>query len=324
MAKDTIHINVDPRIEFMNMIQYFCGEDKRLGDILVKEPSEYRTALLDHFDVYRSHQVFSTYTDMARQGFSYDAPHYFILSLSLPEFELIHPITSDIENRSGGSTNIEHLRSSLRDLYIKSSFEDFFLSWGKKYEALMNPVKKHLRNTNLTTRINSYFQEYHRQYDLILSPLIIGGYSLPLSDGHVVSLLGMNWAQDNPDDYSRLDEYLLHEWCHSFINPVSLAHQDLVDNNSGLFDPISEVMKSYAYVDWSICLNEHIVRAVTVRLHEKLGNTAYSERMKKEHYDMGFIYINQLINALNIYENAQSEYPSFSSYFPVLIDSLVD
>jgi hypothetical protein len=50
------------------------------------------------------------------------------------------------------------------------------------------------------------------------------------------------------------------------VNPVTAKHIDEVNKYSKLYDPIADIMKSNAYPNWEICVNEHIVRAVTARL----------------------------------------------------------
>ena len=66
------------------------------------------------------------------------------------------------------------------------------------------------------------------------------------------------------------DNVILHEFNHSFVNPLTEKYRDKVELSKKLFEPIREFMTSKAYGEWKITLDEHIVRAVTARMMEIL------------------------------------------------------
>lgn len=47
MNRKSISVSIDPRIELLNSIQYLCGENLRLKDILSDDSSEYKSALIN-------------------------------------------------------------------------------------------------------------------------------------------------------------------------------------------------------------------------------------------------------------------------------------
>ena len=80
-------------------------------------------------------------------------------------------------------------------------------------------------------------------------------------------------------------------------------------------------MQSLSYGEWPICLNEHLVRAVTIRL-AYLDNKEAGKQALKEEERKGFIYIDCLTDRLIEYENNRDRYPTFESFYDVLIGEL--
>jgi len=78
-------------------------------------------------------------------------------------------------------------------------------------------------------------------------------------------------------------------------------------------------MRSQAYATWEICVNEHIVRAVTTRLaYLYLGQNAGDAALANEK-GRGFYYIEALCESLEDYESNRDTYPTFESFYPQLI-----
>lgn len=62
-----------------------------------------------------------------------------------------------------------------------------------------------------------------------------------------------------------------------------LKYIDEINLYSNLYDKISSAMARQAYPSWDICVNEHIVRAVTARLIcINNGQEAFNEQIEYE------------------------------------------
>jgi hypothetical protein len=119
----------------------------------------------------------------------------------------------------------------------------------------------------------------------------------------------------------RLREMTWHEFSHSYINL-------LVDANWASFEEFSGLMNGVQYrppldsmyVDnWAICVYEHLVRAVTIRLaYIELGKEI-GDRELKAHMDLGFKYLPELCKALEQYENNRAEYKTFIKFLPEIL-----
>lgn len=68
----------------------------------------------------------------------------------------------------------------------------------------------------------------------------------------------------------KLRELTIHEFGHSFVNPVVDALPDsLFEQSASLFEPIRAAINEQGYNTWHVCVIEHFVRAVELVLSER-------------------------------------------------------
>ena len=112
----------------------------------------------------------------------------------------------------------------------------------------------------------------HRDYNLVLSPLFQHGgigprVRHPDNRLSIFSVIGPVGSVEGIPVYGTRDELLeliWHEFGHSFVNPVTERHRPDIGKYASLLDPILDKMaKAGGYGAWEICLNEHLIRAIT-------------------------------------------------------------
>lgn len=114
----------------------------------------------------------------------------------------------------------------------------------------------------------------------------------------------------------------VHEFSHSFVNPLTDEYAARVDSCASLFAPIEEKMKRMAYGQWATCVNEHIVCAVTSRFVYRFDGPENGDKQLKAEEDDGFVYIAPLVNALERFEADSTDYPTFADFYPELLGVL--
>jgi hypothetical protein len=118
-----------------------------------------------------------------------------------------------------------------------------------------------------------------------------------------------------------LRDYIWHEFGHSFVNPLTEKYNDRVEATNKLYNPIEKIMSKYAYKNWSTCVNEHIIRAIHVRLFELHYDSQKAKIMLDNELALRYIYIEPLIEKLKDFEKQRDEKGiTFSEYYPELID----
>lgn len=113
---------------------------------------------------------------------------------------------------------------------------------------------------------------------------------------------------------------LLHEFSHSFVNPSVGRYPNLVAQSSDRFELIREAMRAQAYPYWNICVNEHVVRAVVIRLLESINGPEDTEKLLQMEEQNSFLYIRPVVEKLCKYEMVRDSIGiSFADYVPELL-----
>jgi hypothetical protein len=115
-----------------------------------------------------------------------------------------------------------------------------------------------------------------------------------------------------------------HEFSHSFVNPEFALLSNDVDRSKKLMSPIEARMGSQSYNRWLTVVDEHVVRAVTVRLSARiLGEDAGKAALERER-GRGFAYIEAILGKLKEYEQQGDRYPTFHAFAPQIVALLND
>jgi hypothetical protein len=83
-------------------------------------------------------------------------------------------------------------------------------------------------------------------------------------------------------------------------------------------------MESQAYKTWEICVNEHVVRAVTIRLKHRTEGPPAARALLNLERMRGFAYIEPICRALETYERQREKYPDFIAFYPEILHTLKD
>ena len=105
---------------------------------------------------------------------------------------------------------------------------------------------------------------------------------------------------------------IIHEFVHNFVNCYT-------DNNRLLIpDELRNKLKNMGYGNPISYLNDTIVRAITIRLREKIENIDTQKFFDIEN-KFGFVYVKKVYNELLEYEGQTT---SWKEYIPKLLESI--
>jgi hypothetical protein len=326
-----LNITVDPRLELLAAVQFISGYDRQTG-LITQEKFTYKEEMRRYFQPYRKHAAVRLFDQMSRTGFSFDAPPAVMLYLTQPPELAVHtPLTPYLMERAGGAAPLNDFLAALRDFARQSDFMTFFDRHQEFYAQVTQGVSALLPGEQDLEVLEDYYGLQEHSYNLVLVPLFhAGGFGPRVSraDGtfDLYSINGPHGVSKEGDfpTFGTTDSYrylIWHEFAHSFVNPLTEAHQEEALAYQDLYRPIRGAMEDQAYTDWISAVNEHIVRAVTVRMaYRELGEAAGQAALEEE-LDRGFVYIEELLKKLEVYEAQRDRYPTFSSFYPELITS---
>lgn len=111
---------------------------------------------------------------------------------------------------------------------------------------------------------------------------------------------------------------MLHEFNHSFINPLLDSFTDnLVNSNTVLFDAVKSEMAGNNYGDWKVMFNESLVRAAVIQymLDHHFDETEIKAEID-DNYFRGFIWIKDLVHFLDNYKQNRKAYSTVKEFMP--------
>jgi hypothetical protein len=112
---------------------------------------------------------------------------------------------------------------------------------------------------------------------------------------------------------------VIHEFCHSFCNPLIIDNYDKMKKKADEFYKIKQdVLSKQAYGNSQTMLHEILVRASVIKYmadHYPTNPEKYFSNEKNK----GFIWIEELYNSLLNYEQNRVKYPTLKSYMPEIV-----
>ena len=291
----------------------------------------YSKDILNHFESFSSHEAVLMSNTLLQYGFGRDAPITFMLYLSQP-LELRQQIafTNDLNllDRSGGVDNLEQYRKSMKQFSEISNFEDFWNSKVPFYNQILDLTFADTGERDLVKILEDYFNETNDSYNILIIPSLAGGVGPKIRDADGKDMVyACIQATDMKDDIPYLNlnghgmfHLVWHEFGHSFVNSLTERYLNKIEPLSKLFEPISSFMFKQSYHNWEICVNEHIVNAINVRLYELNLGSQQAKSLLDSEINNHFIYIEPLIEKLKDFENQRDKNNiTFSEYYPKLL-----
>ena len=135
-------------------------------------------------------------------------------------------------------------------------------------------------------------------------------------------ILGV-WDTDQqglPVFKQELVPYVVHEFCHSYANPLIFRHRSaLASAGKKLYRVVADQMRAQQYGEATTMLCESLVRASVVRYLGKYGGPEAAEREIREQEQLGFVWMQELSDLLGQNEAERDRYPALESFTPRLV-----
>ena len=322
-----LNISIDPRMEILAAIHSLSSNAD-----LSNRNLPYSGEILNYFESFSSHEAVNfTESLLQNYGFSYDAPVAFMLHLSQPsELERNVVFSEYILKRSGEGDNLEQYRKAIKQFADASNFEAFWNSKIPFYNQILDMTVAEIGRMGIdfVKMMEDYFNETQDSYNVIITPAFYGGKGVFVSnlndkDVFYACLSTTNMRDGIPYlNANNLLFYIWHEYGHFFVNPLTENYSDRVASVATLFEPIKSFMSEQTYVNWETCVNEHIIRAVNIRLVEMLDPNQSKALLENELRNR-FVYIEPLVEKLKDFENNRDKSKiTFSEFFPELLNVL--
>jgi len=324
----TIDVKVDERVELISIVSYLAGYNEYNR---AREFPDFNKSVDEYFKAYLNDTLISyaKYLNEER-GIGYDAPMTFAVDLVIDNDIHFNPLTISkawVKDQRWTEENANHYLSLLNDFYKKTKFREFYNKNKSFYSQLEEGFSPIIKSINLAWFDSFYSQKTDNSFTVIISP-INGpsnyGPSIKYKDGReaVYSITG-SWVFDSTVHVDKktangVIQTLIHEFNHSFCNPMVDKYWKELEKNSGkIFKLVEQEMRNQAYGEPVIMMKETLVRTATIKY---ITDNTKKDSKKYITYEESnsFFCVNDMYKALDTYSQERSKYPTFESYMPEL------
>jgi len=318
-----LNLTADPRLELLSAVQVISDYPT------INRKVSYSKELVQFFVKNKAHDASILTSQLAKEyDFAYNAPVDFMLHLSqVPELKVVHPFSNRIIERANGKSNLEEYGLALHHFAIESNFTAFWNNKKSWYQKMIDYTASDLSGYDPVENLESYYNESKNSYTVIISPSLAGGYGIRIpssNDGlDIYACLNPTEMKDGVPYFSWLGliHFGWHEFSHSFVNPLTDKYKARIEASSKLYDPLENEMKAMATNNWGNCVNEHIIRAIYIRLMAIYEDGSKAKLQLQNEKSLGFAYIEPLVEKLKQFEHERlTKDITFSEYYPTLLN----
>jgi hypothetical protein len=320
-----VNVTVDDRMEFLTVIQYLSGYP-----ILTQAELNYKKEVEEHFRDYRDHPAVVLNKSIYERFFGFDAAPSYLYHFSFPGFRQTSGFSED-ELRTfeydKHSDTLSLLLATFKDFYKRTGFHKFYSAHEGFYDSLKKPIQAKLDESRIIEILEDHYGKENKEYNVVLVPLLHdGGYGPAVRKGNgqaIYAIIGpRSDSKDMPvfDVKTILSEYVIHEFSHSFCNPLIAKGLPELRKDSCLFTPIKDAMAQHGYGTWEACLYEHFVRANEILITEKvLNRSKAADLMDNMIRDDKWIYLRGLIDVMRKYQEDRKTYKTIDDIMPLVV-----
>ncbi|MCG8502272.1 MAG: DUF4932 domain-containing protein, partial [Firmicutes bacterium] len=318
------NVSVNKNIELLTVIQYLADFDLKYegGHIIAEEKeSIYRDNVKKHFAEYREHPAVVLYEEMVNYGFAFDTSTRFMLyvddNLEFKDPNIEKTLAMEEKEKWGGFEKGQKFLIALKEFESDTNFNDFYKESLEIYNQFVYDFETKIPLKNMIELLVTFYGYNHDSYNIIITPLSPSGKGPYIENSN--SGLEAYCICVPIDNLTNPVEMVIHEFSHSYINPLAFKNSYPILKASHLLEPISEEMKLISYGSWMTVAIEHIVRASTARIIYHLeGQESAAQELEKQ-INKGFIYIEPIYNKLIEYEKNRNIYPTIDEFFSEII-----
>lgn len=274
---------------------------------------EYRNDVIEYFSNLKNHKCIKLAREIAKRDecFSFDNPIRLAFSLN-KNLQFDGRIEEYILNELDNHDLIEEFLISLVDFARKSKFVDFYSNHSNYYLSKIKEIKNLFNGKSFVSELEKFLKrKVEKKIQINIIPSLINanhGFEIENTDIANVGLLSEDFKaiQSFNNGYVHI---IIHEICHCFVNC------NTENNKLQIPEALKVKLKNYGYGNPVAYLNDTVVRAMTIRLRDKVENIDVEKFINKEH-SFGFVYVKDAYQELLKYEEQNL---SWEEYFPNLI-----
>jgi DNA-binding transcriptional regulator GbsR (MarR family) len=322
---------IDKRVEMMSIVS-------RLAEYVEysqNDATQYVADIHSHFDDFKGDTLIVFAKSLREElGIGFDAIMSMAVNLKLADgkFLLVENWEKDLHKRWPHDAALQYV-SLLSEFYAKTNAEAFFEKEKGYYQKITTAFEE-----TLTNFYQPWYEDYYGispkdQFNIIIACGNGGAnYSSRITIDKqammLFAIMGSRSFDEEGNPQFAEEDYLptlIHEFNHTYINPVLNDFQDnnvLQSSMQKILDTVKADMKKQGYSSWETVFNESLVRATVIRylMKHKRNNPEMIEREMMDQLNRGFLWTRELVVLLGTYEANRKKYPTIQAFYPEIID----
>ncbi len=321
-----IQPKVDERTELLSIVFRLAGSQEYVNNYL----ADYAKDVDAHFALFKNHEVVKLARKLRQlHGVSFDAVMSMAVHLEIRDgIRFKEHLAEKSLDKRWGVKNAEKFVKQLDWFYRESGFHMFFVN----HQILYKKAEDNFGN--LVNQVDfTWFQHFFggtagNDFNLVVSLTNGGcnyGMKVQFSDGteEMYAIIG-TYRTDSlgqPVYVKSQVSTIIHEYNHSFCNPlIDLFFPEMELQANRLFHQSSEVLRKQGYRFSRSMTYEILVRACVIRYYqEKNHDDKQIKSLIADEKSMGFQWIEELVNALSVYEKNRDQYPALKDFMPEIV-----
>lgn len=330
----SIQIAVNPNVEMMNIILFTSKYREICNGLIGTHPladldNQYAEEIWAHFKPFTQHGVYQKLESMVPEGFFFGRPMELMLSVeALPALKEKYQMSPFALQLSGGQPRVDELLELLRDFAITTDCQGFLGKTQFYYDDYLAVANKRFSQYPFIEAMESFYNMGSHRYNFIVSSLLKGSFGIHFHvsatelDMYSVFAVGAV-GKEELNDFKRAAasaNIIFHEYSHPMINPLTEKNRELVQEYSKAYERLQPYKQpTTGYGDWEECVNEHIIRAISVYLVRTHCNKEYGDWNFQHDYDLGYRYLPHLLDRIHYYESNRPRYQTFEEFYPEIL-----
>lgn len=323
-------IEVNPQVEMMNIILYTSKYNEICMNTLGFKPmveldSQYTIHINSYFDKYLNHGIYKKIEEVVPKGFFLGRPMEFALASSYENcMDFKYKVSDLLIKLSGGYKSLEEIEVLFESFREITKFENFFCNIEKYYNDSILCLEMCLNKYPFINSLEEFYGDINASYNFIVSNLCKGNFGINFKENNKIHIYTI-YSIENVNEIVTQDSYQLcntifHELSHPIINLITEKRLDLIFKYKEVYDELAPYKSDCCgYSDWEECVNEHLIRAISIYLSKNYFDEYEVSKRAEYDYKLGYRYIYYLLEKLKVYEVNKGKYSSFSEFYPELI-----
>ena len=323
----TIQPRFDERVELMSVVFYLAKASEYQNETI----KPYVQSVNDFFHQHKNHDLIDYVAQVRNEyGIAYDAVMSYALHLKIQDNEVIfnHSLDKNYLDPRWTEEVVDEFLALLNAFYRETNFRAFFENNKELYEVASNRFSSKFDEIIDLSWFYEFMGYEMENKKVLLSFINFGFYgpSISYEDGtqYAYAIMSCNRSDDEglPVYTDRVVNIAIHEFLHSYCNPLADKYYDEMEENARIFFDLNrEMLAKQAYGSPETFMRELLVRACNIMQHRnETGDPQSVERLMRKEQLGGFTCMDKIVEALKKYEHNRDKFDDLKQFMPFIVD----